>query len=382
VRGLPAGWYLDPARGLLEFPAIFGNSWQFVCHAADLPAPGTAARVDCGGCSAFVLRTRALELRAFRNVCSHRGSRLVDGDRTTGFAFCVDGRVRCPYHGWTYDENGRLESIPASQGFDTLPSDEHSLAPLPVAQWHGLVFVGFGTPHCALDHALGDATIDWPDVTSLRRLSEPRIDVLAVDWKLVCEHVLDTAHLAVARATPKSRVVEPAAFVVAGTDALRAHLVPVEPAQASWSARICLQRLAHVAANAAAEMLFLWPNQWLTMTADVLTVGQVLPSSPGTCVLRTTRYGRPDASRDTRLLRYLHERALRGAVRADARMLERVQAGLRNFDTARAPLIDTAQAGLAWFAARCRAACDVRVTTHVKTGSRARRSRATSLASE
>ena len=100
------------SRSALEFDAIFAPSWQFVCHASDLPAPGTAARFDCGGRSAVVLRTRAGALQGFRNVCRHRGSRLVDGDPHTGLAFCVDGRLRCPYHGWAYDDGGALVGVP------------------------------------------------------------------------------------------------------------------------------------------------------------------------------------------------------------------------------------------------------------------------------
>jgi nitrite reductase/ring-hydroxylating ferredoxin subunit len=76
-------------------------------------APGTAARFDCAGRSAVVLRTRAGDLHGFRNACRHRGTRLVEGDPHTGLAFCVDGRFRCPYHGWTYDETGALVAIGA-----------------------------------------------------------------------------------------------------------------------------------------------------------------------------------------------------------------------------------------------------------------------------
>ena len=358
MRGLPAGWYLDPARGPLEFSAVFGRSWQFVCHVADLPAPGTAARFDCGGRSAFVLRTRALELRAFRNACSHRGSRLVDGDPGTGFAFCVDGRVRCPYHGWTYDEHGHLESIPPGQRFEGLEPGAAALAALPVAQWRGLVFVAFAEPERTLAAELDQVASDWPEVSAMRRLGEPRTLNVEADWKLACEHALDTAHLGVTRPAPKSRLFEPDGFTAAGPDALRAAGVEVDATRASWSARAFLQLRGEAGEASRARWLYLWPNLLLGATEDAVTVLQALPLRTGASRWRVLRYGRPDSSRATRVLRYLHERVVRRALQDDARLLERVQQGLVNVDAAATMPLDAAQTGLRWFVDRCRVAIE------------------------
>jgi len=62
VQGLPYSLYLEPSRTPQEAAAVFASSWQFVCHVSDLPAPGTAARFDCAGRSAIVLRTRSGEI--------------------------------------------------------------------------------------------------------------------------------------------------------------------------------------------------------------------------------------------------------------------------------------------------------------------------------
>jgi phenylpropionate dioxygenase-like ring-hydroxylating dioxygenase large terminal subunit len=371
VRGLPAGWYVDPARGPLEFSHVFGRSWQFVCHAADLPAPGTVARLDCAGRSAFVLRTRTLELRAFRNACSHRGSRLVDGDPGTGLAFCVDGRVRCPYHGWAYDEDGRLESIPAGQCFDTADPASLALAALPVTQWRGLVFVAFGAPDRSLEAAVGKGATDWPDVSSMRRLAEPRSVDVAADWKLACEHALDTAHLRVTRPAPRSRLVEPSEFRVVSPDALRATGTPVESARASWPTRAYLQLAGD--GGTAADFLFLWPNLLLCLAGGTLTVAQALPLRAGACRVRAMRYGGSDSTRDARRRRYLHERVLRRALQDDARLLERVQHGLGNLEPASTLPIDDAQPGLRWFVERCRAAFGPGADAAKKPGTRTRR---------
>ena len=85
---------------------------------------------------------------AFRNVCRHRGARLVEGDPHTGLAFCVDGRLRCPYHGWTYDDRAHWWAFPRASSSTHFDAAAHSLHPLDVAEWRGLVFVAFATPRC------------------------------------------------------------------------------------------------------------------------------------------------------------------------------------------------------------------------------------------
>jgi carnitine monooxygenase subunit len=351
VRGVPAGHYIDPAVGLLEHSAVFARAWQLVCHVSDLPAPGTAARLDVAGLSAFVLRTRSGDLKAFRNACRHRGARLVEGDLGTGLAFCVDSRVRCPYHGWTYDETGALESIPAGQSFESLETRDQALEGLPVVQWHGLVFVANGTPDADLSEVLREADVDWPDATTMRRLAEPQRHVVAADWKLACEHLLDTAHWATARPALKPRVFEEQDFARVGGDAVRARGVPASTAKMPWPALAYSGLLAR-RPPAHSDVLFLWPNLLMRSTPEGLAVTQVLPQGTGSCVIRRFRYGVPDGSRETRLLRYLHERVARRAFADDARLLERCQQGLASVDARHTAAIGATESGLRWFAQR------------------------------
>jgi phenylpropionate dioxygenase-like ring-hydroxylating dioxygenase large terminal subunit len=358
VLGLPAGWYLDPARSALEFPQVFACGWQFVCHVSDLPAAGTAARCDCAGRSAIVLRTGSGELRAFRNVCRHRGARLIDGDRATGLAFCIDARLRCPYHGWTYDDSGALASIPESQRHTTLDRAAQGLYPLPVQQWHGLVFVAFGPPARPLQEALGQVAQDWPDLGALRRLAEPASVACAADWKLACEHLLDAQHRGVARPGLKPGVYAAPEFDRAGEDAIGGTAALATEDRGSWSARV-YRALAAAPARAAAraELVFLWPSTLLQLAPEGLIVQQVLPGATGRCSLRESRYGATDAGRETRLLRYLHERVRRHALAMDLRLLERTQHGLANLDPgASGPVADNEPA-LRWFIRRAQRAC-------------------------
>jgi phenylpropionate dioxygenase-like ring-hydroxylating dioxygenase large terminal subunit len=357
VQGLPLSTYLDPARAQLEAATVFAPSWQFVCHVADLPATGTAVRFDCAGRSAVVLRTRSGELQAYRNACRHRGARLVEGDPHTGLAFCVDGHLRCPYHGWTYDEAGSLVSIPAGQQFDaTFDPAAHSLLPVHVEQWRGLVFVAFARPRHGLAAALDAVAGDWPELASMRRVIEPRSVACAADWKLAAEHLLDTSHLEIARPGIKPRAFEAPRFQPSATLVLRAvATVAQERAGECWSARAYRELLRRERSDAEPAMyLFVWPNVLLLRAADGLAVLQVLPGVTGHCTYRELRYAVPDSARASRLLRYLHQRVRRQALAVDVRLLGRVQQGLANLppDDA-APLAQT-EPGLQWFANRYR----------------------------
>jgi len=356
VRGLPASFYLDAARAPLEYSAIFAPSWQFVCHAADLPASGTAVRFDCGGRSAVVLRTKAGGLHAFRNVCRHRGARLVEGDAHTGLAFCIDGRFRCPYHGWTYDESGALASIPAGQQFDAFDPAAHSLHPLHVAKWRGLVFVAFEAPRFPVEQVLDSVAGAWPDLTSMRRVIEPRTTPCAADWKLACEHLLDTAHCDIARPVVKPRLFGPPAFELGGSEARCATAeVATGAVGDTWSSRMYRRVLLdQQRTSARAEYVYLWPNLLLQLAPDGLSILQVLPGATGHSTLRELRYAAPDSSRAMRLLRYTHQRVRRQALAVDTRVLERVQQGLAGLDAGETGPIAAGEAGLRWFADCCR----------------------------
>src|SRR5207247_2440508 len=110
------------------YPLLVGLS----CRVA---APGDWLTDDDSGMPILVVRTGAGTLRAFANVCRHRGARVVDG--------CGSGKraLSCPYHGWTYGLDGRLIDVPGEEGFAGLSREEHSLRPLPVVEKYGLVWV-------------------------------------------------------------------------------------------------------------------------------------------------------------------------------------------------------------------------------------------------
>jgi Rieske 2Fe-2S family protein len=194
-------WYLDPACYRREREAIFLRDWFCAGRAEDWEGPGSHRVLDCFGESILTVRNREGQLRAFYNVCRHRGSRLChDGEdrHDAGLRGGVIGGklIRCPYHAWSYDLDGQLVNAPflADQsGFDPAGI---SLHPVGVAEWGGFVFLNL-TPEDAPDFT---AAVSGP----AERLARYPLDDLRVgrridytvraNWKVLCENYNECYH--------------------------------------------------------------------------------------------------------------------------------------------------------------------------------------------
>jgi len=132
-RMLPPAAYTSAEVFGWERRHFFGGGWTCAAHAARLPNPGDQFAVDTGNGGALLVRGEDGAVRAFANTCRHRGHELLPcGSAATSKA------IICPYHSWAYSLSGRLRGAP---GYRDLANDEWSLAELPAAEWHGLVFV-------------------------------------------------------------------------------------------------------------------------------------------------------------------------------------------------------------------------------------------------
>src|SRR3954465_3413092 len=134
-RALPARLYCDPDVVELERQRIFERTWQLAAHVSRLPDPGRYVPARAGSQPVLVLRDQEGTLRAFRNVCRHRGSRLLAGEGQCGKA------IRCLYHGWTYRTDGELIGVPEGRSIAGLDKSKLGLFPARVETLCGLIFV-------------------------------------------------------------------------------------------------------------------------------------------------------------------------------------------------------------------------------------------------
>lgn len=131
-KSLEAPFYNAPEILDLDIEVIFNRHWIFVAVEPELPEPGDCITVEVGRASILLLRGDDMEIRAFHNVCRHRGAKLIDERATT------IGNIVCRYHGWTYNEDGDLilaEHMGA--GFD---KSCHGLKAVHIRSIAGLIF--------------------------------------------------------------------------------------------------------------------------------------------------------------------------------------------------------------------------------------------------
>jgi phenylpropionate dioxygenase-like ring-hydroxylating dioxygenase large terminal subunit len=194
MRTIPWEWYTDPAVLRLEQERIFRSSWQYAAHTGEVPEPGSFVAARAGHVPVVVVRDHDGQLRAFVNVCRHRGYLLCEGAgrRET---------LQCPYHAWTYDLDGSLRTAPragAEPGFDR---DMLGLVAVQVDTWGPFVFVNPDLEAPPLAEHLGGLPAlvadGGVDVDSLEFHLRASVEYDA-NWKVCAENYLECYHCAVA----------------------------------------------------------------------------------------------------------------------------------------------------------------------------------------
>ena len=207
-RSLPTAWYRDSAIFQVEKARIFCREWVAVCREEELRSPGDSRVLDLLGESILLVRNREGQLRAFYNVCRHRGARLcqpsgakIAPDRVKLAGGVTGGRlIVCPYHQWSYDLNGQLVAAPhltTATGFD---KQAFSLYPIGVDTFGGFVFLhlsgGLANSGFAdLPTQLGSARerlVRYP--LAALRIGATKHYTVAANWKILCENYNECYH--------------------------------------------------------------------------------------------------------------------------------------------------------------------------------------------
>ena len=192
---LPAEWYTSEAIFARERERIFRRAWQFVGLIEQIGRPGDFLTATIGEVPIVLTRAEDGTLRAFANVCRHRGSHLVHeecGHRNT---------LQCGYHAWTYNLDGTLRAAPGMRDEQDFDPAAFSLVSLPVETWGPFIFVNPDRQAQPFAAVLGTlpALTDASGVRlgALRRRVRRTYDI-AANWKVVLDNYLECYHCPVA----------------------------------------------------------------------------------------------------------------------------------------------------------------------------------------
>ena len=189
ARLLPGRAYHDPVIHEWERKNLFQADWMIVGRANEAPDPGTYFLAELDGEPIVVVRGRDAELRAFYNVCRHRGTAVVE--EQSGKAV----RFQCPYHAWIYDLEGNLVRAKHTEDLEDFSFGEYGLAPIRLETWQGFVFLNLDPDAASLADQLGDlvAHVARFDFATLRPARTIQYDV-AANWKFIAENYSECYH--------------------------------------------------------------------------------------------------------------------------------------------------------------------------------------------
>lgn len=227
---LPASIYTDRRRYDAEMAHVFGRHWLIACPLSDLPTTGGTS-LSVAGRSLVITRDGAT-VRAFGNVCSHRGAELVDGGQ-------AGDRLRCGFHGWTYALDGRLVAVPGRARFGS--GFDMGSCGLPVVRaevWGGFVWVHFGEPTSGVGQWLGafGREVERYQIAD-QRVFGSRCDVVDLNWKACLDAFNETYHVPfIHRGTVGRLVAAPRTWFAYDGDHAKA-VVPVERSLAEATGR-------------------------------------------------------------------------------------------------------------------------------------------------
>lgn len=322
-RGLP-GWSYH-STGLLELEKehVFRTHWQIVGHVSDVPNPGDYLAMDVVGERALVVRGKDGVVRAFLNMCRHRGSRVVADDKGN----CRNALV-CPFHGWVYNLDGTLRGAARPRSFPELDKVAFGLTQLELDIWMGFIFVRFRPgpqPPVAELMAAVEAEIAPYDIASMVPAYGTWATETPVNWKSVRD--VDNEGYHVAMAHPALQDLYGSTYFdepfVEGVSRSFATFNP--HAGRRWSVRnyvrFCEPNPRLPESHRKAWVYYgLFPNAVIAMTPETAQFYQEFPLSTGRSLLRGAVYRYRDETRRQAAARYLALRIDRETTSEDVQL--------------------------------------------------------------
>jgi Rieske 2Fe-2S family protein len=299
ARTLPRHYFVSADVFAAEQERIFSAHWLCAGHQSPIAKPGGYFLQEVAGESLIILRDRNGEVRAFYNVCRHRGTRLCE--ESSGQ---FPETIQCSYHAWTYALDGRLIGAPHMDKVEGFDKAEHPLHAVRLGLWEGFIFVNLAkdpTPMAKVFAPLAGKFSHW-NLANLRSARRIQYDVRA-NWKLIFENYSECYHC------PR---VHPALSKLTPYDSAQNDLcegpflggfMPITKGQSlTMSGKVCALPVGDIKGADHHRVFYysIFPNLLLSLHPDYVMVHQLWPQSPERVTIlcdwlfHPDAFGRPD----------------------------------------------------------------------------------------
>ncbi len=271
---IPAPWYFDTRIEELERHSVFTGNWQVVGRLDQVSERGEYFTIDVHGEPLVVVRSEDDVLRAFYNVCRHHAAAVVLEEMGCAKQF------RCPYHGWTYGNDGSLKGMVEFEGVCNFNRADHGLVPVRVDAWENFIFVNLDGSARPLSEFLGKV----PELVAPLKLSENlhyfdrRIYTLNCNWKVYVDNYLDGGYHVPHAHKGLSSVVEYTKYTIENFERSCLQSSPLD-ASGALESSIGSTRQGH------AFYLWVYPNFMINAYSGVMDTNLVLPLGVGKCAV-------------------------------------------------------------------------------------------------
>jgi choline monooxygenase len=271
---IPAPWYFDQRIARLERDHVFAASWQVVGRTDQVRSNGDFFTAEIAGEPLVVVRSEDGRLRAFYNVCRHHAAAVVSEAQGCARQF------RCPYHGWTYGNDGALKGMVEFEGVCDFDRAKNGLVPVRVDTWENFVLVNLNGSAPPLREFLGAVPdlVAPLELQSKLRYFARRVYTLQCNWKVYVDNYLDGGYHVPHAHKGLSSVIEYTKYTIENFERACLQSSPLSSDS---------QSEAGVAATRQGRAFYLWlyPNFMINAYEGVMDTNLVLPLAVDKCAV-------------------------------------------------------------------------------------------------
>lgn len=309
---IPSTWYTDPRFFEVDKEVILSQTWQCIGHLSKLQHSGDQIVATVAGNPILVVRGQDDHVRAFYNVCRHRGGPLALEDCTTKV-------LQCKYHGWTYLLDGSLRGTPKFDRTELFDKKDFGLVPVPLETWEGLVFVNLAGKPPALQSIVKGmreriAPISFATKKFYRRIAY-RVNA---NWKVYVDNYLEGYHLPYVH-PELCNLLDYQNYITETFDYYSLQHSPIQQKASFYGS-----------SDGRAFYFFVWPNFMLNILPGRLQTNLVIPTSSNSCTVLFDYYYNDIESEESRRIIEEDIRYSDKVQQEDAEICEHVQRGLES----------------------------------------------------